>query len=177
MAVRFRTQDTKANWADKINTQFGNRIIPELREVPQTMQQWQRTLNKLVKGLITSGYIVPKLFVFRLQDTRQIWCRKLNRLVSSMAAGTKPVNTAVPTITGTVAVGQTLTSTTGTWTGAATITYARQWLRDGAAISGATGTTYVVQAADQTHKLSVQITATNSLGSGTATSAQTITVP
>lgn len=177
MAVRFRTQDTKANWAKKINTQFAPRVIPELREVPQTYQQWQHTLNKLVKALLAAGYVVPKLFLFRLQDTRQLWARKLNHLVASMAAGTKPVNTAVPTISGTVAVGQTLTSTTGTWSGAATITYARQWLRDGAVIAGATGTTYVVQAADQTHKISVRVTATNSLGSGIATSAQTITVP
>lgn len=177
MAVRFRTQDTKANWADKINTQFSPRIVPELREVPQTLEQWQHTLNKLVKGLISAGYVVPKLFVFRLQDTRQIWTRKLNKLVAAMAAGTKPVNTAIPTIGGTVTVGQTLTAANGTWTGAATITYAYQWLRDGAAISGATAGTYVLAAADQTHKVSVRVTATNSLGSGVATSAQTITVP
>lgn len=38
-----------------------------------------------------------------------------------------PVNTVLPTVTGTPQVGGSLTSTTGTWTGTAPITYARQW--------------------------------------------------
>ena len=51
-----------------------------------------------------------------------------------------PVNTVAPSISGSPTQGGTLTGSDGTWTSAAgTISYARAWLRDGAAISGATG--------------------------------------
>lgn len=40
-----------------------------------------------------------------------------------------PINTVPPAVTGTTAVGQTLTSSTGTWLGAPTITYTYQWYR------------------------------------------------
>jgi hypothetical protein len=167
--LRFRTQDTKSAWARKINANFSG-ISPEMREVPQTQQQWQVELNQLVKRLLAAGYVIPKLFVFRVQDTRQIWARKLNRLLASLAAGTIPVNTVAPAITGTPASGQTLTSTTGTWTGKATITYARQWLRNGAAISGATAATYVLVAGDVGATITCRITATNPNGSAQAVS-------
>ena len=69
-----------------------------------------------------------------------------------------PVNTARPAITGTPEVGMTLTSTTGTWTNATT--YAREWLRDGSPIAGATGATYVLVAADEGAEIAVDVTAT-----------------
>ena len=81
-----------------------------------------------------------------------------------------PVNTVAPAISGTPQVGQTLTSTTGTWTGAATITYARQWRRNGSAISGQTGTTYVVVSGDIGAAIDVLVTATNADGSASADS-------
>jgi hypothetical protein len=60
-------------------------------------------------------------------------------------------------ITGTATVGQTLTATVGTgWT--AGLTYSYSWLRDGDAISGATGSTYELAAADQKHAISVRVT-------------------
>ncbi len=93
-----------------------------------------------------------------------------------------PVNTVLPTITGTARDGQTLTSAVGTWTGTPTITYARQWRRCNAAgtscvdIAGATGTTYVLAPADVAGTVRVRITATNAGGSVSADSNQTSTV-
>lgn len=84
-------------------------------------------------------------------------------------APSAPTNTVAPSITGTATVGQTLTAAVGTWTGSPS--YARQWLRNGTAISGATGTTYLLIAADQGASISVRITATNAGGSAQATSA------
>ncbi|MEF2551983.1 hypothetical protein VQ042_11530 [Aurantimonas sp. A2-1-M11] len=82
-----------------------------------------------------------------------------------------PTNSALPVISGTTAEGQTLTSTTGTWSGYPTPTYAYQWKRDGVAISGATASTYTLVAADVGTTITVTVTATNSEGSDTATSA------
>jgi hypothetical protein len=87
-----------------------------------------------------------------------------------------PANTSSPVASGTPAVGQTLTCSNGSWTGIATIKFTYQWLRDGSAIGSATGSTYVVQAADQGHGLSCEVTATNSKGHASAKS-NTLTVP
>jgi hypothetical protein len=90
-----------------------------------------------------------------------------------------PVNTALPTISGTAAQGQTLTAAAGTWTGAATITFVYQWLRCDAngngcaAIAGETGTSRVVAADDVGHRLRLQVTASNTAGSATAQSSAT----
>jgi hypothetical protein len=65
-----------------------------------------------------------------------------------------------PTIAGTTRVGSTLTVSPGTWAPSATLSY--QWLRDGAAISGATSSTYTLVTADWTKKISVTVTARKS---------------
>jgi hypothetical protein len=82
----------------------------------------------------------------------------------------KPNNTGSPVASGTPSVGQTLSCSNGSWIGAPTLTYAYKWLRDGSAITGATGSTYVVQSADQGHGLSCEVTATNPVGHASATS-------
>ena len=94
--------------------------------------------------------------------------------VSELAA--IPVNTVVPTITGTAQVGQTLTATNGTWTnGTTSFTY--QWNRAGTPIGGATASTYVPVAGDIGNTLTVSVVARNSGGSSTpATSAATSAV-
>lgn len=85
-----------------------------------------------------------------------------------------PTNTALPAITGTARVGQTLTATNGTWSGAPT--YARQWRAAGVAISGATSTTYNPAVGDIGKTITVVVTATNDKGSVSATSAATAAV-
>jgi len=81
-----------------------------------------------------------------------------------------PANTAPPEITGTPTVGQQLTASTGTWTGSPS-GYAYQWKRDGADIAGATSSTYTLDPADENAMITVTVTATNDIGSTSATSA------
>jgi len=82
-----------------------------------------------------------------------------------------PVNTVAPAITGTVNVGQTLTTTNGTWTGTGTITFARQWVNSVSGdISGATGLTYVLQSSDEGDNITCRVTATDDNGSTVAVS-------
>jgi hypothetical protein len=89
-----------------------------------------------------------------------------------------PANTAVPTISGTTTFGETLTSTTGTWSNSPS-TYAYQWSRASSSggsytnISGATISTYNLVAADVGQYLKVTVTATNASGSAAATSTAT----
>ena len=94
---------------------------------------------------------------------------------------TKPVNTALPTITGTAEVGLKLTATRGTWTQKPS-SYNYGWNRcdpDGACagIVGATAKSYTVTNADVGHTLRVTVTARNAAGATAITSNQTATVP
>ena len=95
---------------------------------------------------------------------------------------TPPVNTSPPIISGTPQDGQTLTASTGSWSGTQPITYGYQWQRcdsGGAncvAIAGATGPTYLATSADVGRTLRVVVTAANSAGSASATSAATTVV-
>lgn len=79
-------------------------------------------------------------------------------------------NTHLPSFSGTPVQGQTLTAIAGTWVGQGAITLSYQWLRGGAAISGATGSTYVLQSADVGTMVTLKETATDSLTSGFAIS-------
>jgi len=92
-----------------------------------------------------------------------------------------PTNVALPSISGVAQQGQTLSASTGTWSGNPTgFSYA--WLRCGkkgggcVAIAGATSATYLVGAADVGYTLRVTVTATNPAGPTAATSARTALV-
>ncbi|MEI6662962.1 MAG: Ig-like domain repeat protein, partial [Actinomycetes bacterium] len=96
---------------------------------------------------------------------------------SSVVSGTSPSNSAVPTLSGTVRVGQTLTSTDGTWSGSPTPTYSYKWQRSDTAsgtysdISGAISATYELTSSDFGKYVRSVVTGTNAAGSASANSA------
>ncbi len=91
-----------------------------------------------------------------------------------------PTDSTPPAISGTPVEGQTLTSTTGTWTGSPT--FARHWERCSTAgtgcaeITGATGASYHLASADVGHTVRVIVRGSNSAGSAEATSNPTAEV-
>jgi hypothetical protein len=87
-----------------------------------------------------------------------------------------PVNSSLPSISGSAVEGQVLSASAGKWVGTAPIHYTYQWQRSSSNVAGSTGSTYTLTPSDVGHQLSVAITATNAAGSGSATSPPTATV-
>src|SRR6266403_1257296 len=85
-----------------------------------------------------------------------------------------PVNTIAPVVTGVAQVGQTLTCSTGTWTGDAAITFAYQWFTSysgGQAIDGETANTFIPRADfDVGYSISCKVLATHALWAKSALS-------
>ena len=98
---------------------------------------------------------------------------------TGLIAALLPGNTALPSITGSLIDGQTLTAATGSWSGTSPINYSYQWQQCNGAgkeckeLSGATGTTLGLISSLVGSTVRVVVTATNSGGSTQATSAAT----
>jgi PKD repeat protein len=90
-----------------------------------------------------------------------------------------PTNTSAPVITGPTMVGKTLKTSTGSWAGSTPRSFTYQWRRCDAsggacvAIPNATANRYQLTSADAGRTMRVTVTATNSVGFSSATSAAT----
>lgn len=85
-------------------------------------------------------------------------------------AASAPTNSILPAISGALTTGATLTAYEGVWANEPT-SFTYQWKNAGSNISGATSRTYVILAGDSGDLLTVAVTAVNSAGNATATSA------
>jgi hypothetical protein len=89
-----------------------------------------------------------------------------------------PGNTSLPTVSGSAVEGQTLSASSGSWTGSPT-SYAYQWQDCNAAgegcanVSGAASSTRVLASSDVGHTIRVSVKATNAGGTGEASSPAT----
>ena len=98
-----------------------------------------------------------------------------------LAALTAPASTAPPVITGTPAVGQTVTTSTGSWSGSP-LSYGYEWEdcdTSGSSCSpilGALSTSYTLAQTDAGHTIRSVVTAVNATGTATATSDPTAVV-
>jgi RHS repeat-associated protein len=94
-----------------------------------------------------------------------------------------PANTSLPSTSGELIAGQTLQASIGNWTGTPSLTYTYQWQHCNSGgescsnISGATNSTYALGHGDVGDTLRVVITATNTYGSTSSTSATTEVLP
>ncbi len=90
------------------------------------------------------------------------------------SAGSSPANTSIPSLSGTVMEGSTLTVSQGSWQGASPISYASGWQRcdasgnNCATISGANDASYKLARADVGNRVRGAVTASNGVGTTTA---------
>ncbi len=167
--IRFRTQDTRAAWARKLNQLFSP-PASKFKSPVMTWSQWERKLDAVVAYALTQGYSFSSTLPpeFRLGDTRQMWCRKLNvmaqgitgaakTLAISVVAGDDAVTTAEAasvTLSGTSAnlpdgsvVSLSVTSSTGVVTSYGTTTVASNaWTKAANNLSALANGAYTVTA-------------------------------
>ena len=126
-------------------------------------------LNGTVEVATGSGYVVTEgdeggSLVCRVTAFNSAGSKEAESEAVRVAEGA-PENTTAPKVTPETAVpGETLTCEHGVWTRSPS-KYTYQWLLEGASISGATESTYVVIAADEKHSLSCEVVAVNTGGS------------
>lgn len=165
-----------------------NTVLPEITgatAVGETLTMsdgsWTRSPNSFAKVWLRGASVIPGA----TDDTYELTEDDAGfliagRVIASNAAGPSapasaapvgpvtaaagiPVNVDLPEIDGVPQVGETLTVTDGTWTNAPS-SYARQWLLNGSAISGETGSSYLVMLGDEGNEVSAQVIASNAAG-------------
>ncbi len=156
---------------------------------PTFTYQWERCSSgscSAISGATGSTYTTQRPDV---GSTVNVLVKASNTAGSSTATATAtavvtgpPVATTLPTISGTPAVGSTLTGTNATWTGYPASAYKYRWWRcnkTGAscvAISGPTGTSYTVSSADLGSTLRFVVGANNGVANTVAESNPTLVV-
>jgi concanavalin A-like lectin/glucanase superfamily protein len=142
------------------------RYTPASRDIGTTLRVTVRARNAAGSGRAAS------------RRTRVVQASRTRRVVPAIP----PAVTSYPTVSGTAQVGQTLTATTGRWTGTTPIGYAYQWQRCSSsggncnAIGGATATSYTLTSTDVGSTIEFTIRASNTAGTAAATSAPTAVV-
>ncbi|MEA5055600.1 MAG: Ig-like domain repeat protein, partial [Propionicimonas sp.] len=134
--------------------------------------------GKAIAGATTTSYPVTAAELGKQLSVRVTGSKAGYRSVTresartaTIAAAAAPVATVKPSISGTPAVGSTLTAKPGAWS-LAGLSFRYQWLRNGAVIGGATKASYKLAAADAGTSLQVRVTASKpGVTAGSATSA------
>jgi hypothetical protein len=148
--------------------------------------QWQRSADGIswvnLSGETSSTY-VPTFDVANLQIRVSVGAGnavETATVTTTVVSGFLPPQaTAIPAVTGTRTVGQTLTSSSGTWPGTSD-SYVFQWQRSSdngvtwTNISGASASTYVLVAADAGYQIRSQVSLTTNTGSSSAYSLPTV---
>lgn len=120
--------------------------------------QWLRNGNAIA-GATKSSYTLTKADGGAKVSVRVTGKKSGHATVTKTSAARsvpKVLSSTKPTISGSTVVGSKLTVTHGTWTKGTKLS--TQWLRNGAAIRGATGSSYTVGSGDIGKRISVRVT-------------------
>ncbi len=165
--------------APQAGTNFG-----ELYVFDEPAGGWSGNLHetqKLTAGTTQAGAVGYSLGFDGTSIVAGAHARQLGAFVFinpdlSTGPSAPPVNTAPPVVGGHVVSGSTLTCSRGLWSESPT-GFVFQWFRDGVAIAGATGATYVVRVKDENQVLSCGVVASNSRGAGKRALSRGVRVP
>ena len=139
-----------------------------LSALPASARKGQRSNTCPISAYVSGKIAVSAGNASHGGDGTRFWRRR-----------SKPTNTLPPSISGTARQGQTLKTSNGSWSNSPS-SYSYQWqdcVTTGCSnIAGATGSSYTLAASDVGSAIDVIVTATNSAGSASATSAHTVSV-
>jgi hypothetical protein len=124
--------------------------------------QWYRS-GKAIAGATDSSYIlgaadIGKTIKVKVTGKKTGFKDAANTSKSSKKVVALKFTAPTPTISGTLAVGQTLSADSGVWTPLPDSPLSYQWYRSGKAIKGATGETYLLVNADKDKTIKVKVT-------------------
>ena len=142
--------------------------------------QWKAN-NVSISGATAATYTLPASMVGRrisvtVTGSKAGYASAAKTSLASVLVARGTLVAATPKITGTAKVGARLSTSVGTW-GPAPVTIRYQWKVNGANISGATGSTYVITASAKGKRITVTVTGSKTGFTSVArTSAATATV-
>lgn len=123
--------------------------------------QWMRGATEIADATGATYALTPadkgKVVTVAVTATSQGYRTTVLRSVAAEPVSPASFAAATPEITGTAAIGQTLTAEIGAWSPIPAET-SLQWKRNGKVIEGATGATYTVGLDDATATLTVEVT-------------------
>ncbi len=175
LVCKFKATSTSFGYAITIKSGKKWKTVKSVRKTGSFKGSYTKTVKQLFAGKAI------KLGSYKLGLSADSGSKTLSFKVVKAPVGSTPVNTSLPTISGTVKQGQTLSASNGSWTGSPTA-YAYRWDRCTASgaicadIGGATSSSYVLALGDVGSTIRVVVTASNSHGSASATSSQTAVV-
>jgi hypothetical protein len=142
--------------------------------------QWMRGATEITDADGATYTLTPadkgKVVTVTVTATSQGYRKTVLRSAAAEAVAPAAFTADTPQITGTAAIGQTLTAVIGTWSPEPSST-SLQWKRDGKVIDGATGSTYTVGLDDATATLTVEVTGkADGFADKTVASAATATI-
>ncbi len=142
--------------------------------------EWLRT-GESIPGATASEYTVApadrsEKLVCQVTATNH-YASASERSNADEVAGERPTPSEAPEVVGVAAVGEQLTCRPGRWQAEPPPELAYQWLRDGTSISSANESTYTVELSDEGHGLSCMVTASNSAGTVSAISVNSLAIP
>jgi hypothetical protein len=122
--------------------------------------QWYRN-GAVIKGATAKSYTTTATdrgtsLTIKVTGSKKGHATKTVTSAKSQAVAAGTLTSAVPRISGTAKAGQKLSVTRGSWTAGTKLT--QRWYRNGAAISGATGTSYTLKSADAGRTITVKVT-------------------
>lgn len=114
-----------------------------------------RTVNSVGTEASLTG-IPSGTYTARVRARNQLGWGEWTALSTPVAYTLAPMASSTPVVSGTPKVGQTLTANPGTWTPGATLAY--RWLAGGIRVSGATGSTLVLNPSQSGKAIAVRVT-------------------